>query len=123
MDNDKAFGEITIDKSTRQKIYDSISKPVYTDPETGQRLTAIQKYESENHTEFLKNVGMLFVLTDGFKNIDKLVKDRVKKETRSKVKDLENVLSRGNSISNANLHYASGVSEEEPLFKGWKLSV
>ena len=35
------FGEMNIDKSTRKKIYDNISKPVYKDTETGEVLTAI----------------------------------------------------------------------------------
>lgn len=41
--NDKdVFGDLSIDKSTRQKIYDNIAKPVYKDPETGEYFTAIQ---------------------------------------------------------------------------------
>ncbi len=43
--NDKeVFGDLSVDKSTRQKIYDNIAKPVYKDPETGEYFTAIQKY-------------------------------------------------------------------------------
>jgi len=34
-----------LDKATRQKIYDNISKPIYKDPETGDYLTALEKYE------------------------------------------------------------------------------
>ena len=79
--NDKdVFGDLSVDKSTRQKIYDNIAKPVYKDPETGEYFTAIQKYEMENRTDFLKNIGLLFTLTDGFKNLDGLVKGKVKKE-------------------------------------------
>ena len=37
----KIFGDVEIDKSTRQKVYDNIAKPVYKDPETGEYLTAI----------------------------------------------------------------------------------
>lgn len=35
------FGETNIDKNTRKRIYDNISKPVYKDPDTGDMLTAI----------------------------------------------------------------------------------
>lgn len=35
------FGEINIDKNTRKRIYDNISKPVYKDPDTGDVLTAV----------------------------------------------------------------------------------
>lgn len=31
LEEDKAFGEISIDKNTRQRVYESICKPVYTD--------------------------------------------------------------------------------------------
>lgn len=37
----KVFGEIEVDKATRQKIYDNLAKPVYKDPETGEMLTTI----------------------------------------------------------------------------------
>ncbi len=126
LEEEKAFGEISLDKATRQRVYDSICKPVFANTDTGERLTAIQKYELEHRTDFLKNVGLLFVLTDGFKNIDRLVKDKVKKETKKSLKSLEHTLSgRGNNFGGGNLSFAnnSGDSDPESLFKGWKLSV
>lgn len=126
LEEEKAFGEVTLDKATRQRVYDSVCKPVYTDPDTGDRLTAIQKYELEHRTEFLKNVGLLFVLTDGFKDINRLVNDKVKKETKKSLRNLEHTLSgRGNGINGGNLSFAnnSGDNDPESLFKGWKLSV
>lgn len=126
LEEEKAFGEVTLDKATRQRVYDSICKPVYTDPDTGDKLTAIQKYELEHRTEFLKNVGLLFVLTDGFKDINRLVNDKVKKETKKSLRNLEHTLSgRGNGINGGNLSFAnnSGDNDPESLFKGWKLSV
>jgi hypothetical protein len=32
LNDKKVFGEVEIDKRTRQRIYDNIAKPVYTDP-------------------------------------------------------------------------------------------
>ncbi len=126
LEEEKVFGDITLDKATRQRVYDSVTKPVYTDPESGNRLTAIQKYELEHRTDFLKNVGLLFVLTDGFKSIDKLVTDKVKKETKKSLRNLEHTLSGGgNGLRGGNLTFAnnSGENDPESLFKGWKLSV
>lgn len=123
---EKAFGDITLDNTTRQRVYDSICKPVYTDPDTGERLTAIQKYELENRTDFLKNVGLLFVLTDGFKDINRLVNDKVKKETKKSLRNLEHTLKgSGNNLGGGNLSFAnnSGDNDPESFFKGWKLSV
>ena len=124
--NDKnLLGDLSIDKSTRQRIYDSIAKPVYKDPDTGQYYTAIQKYEMENRTDFLKNVGLLFTLTDGFKNLDGLVKGKVRKEVKKGLRELENTLNNTARTSDGNLKYVSGVDEDPESFigKGWKLDV
>lgn len=125
LEEEKAFGEVSLDKSTRRQVYEAVTKPVFTTPE-GDHLTLIQKYEYEHSTDFLKNVGLLFVLTDGFKNIDKLVTDKVKKETKKSIRNLENTLSSsGNNFRGGNLSFAnnSGDTDPESLFKGWKLSV
>ena len=124
--NDKdVFGDLSIDKSTRQKIYDNIAKPVYKDPETGEYFTAIQKYEMENRTDFLKNIGVLFTLTDGFKNLDGLVKGKVKKEVKKGLRELENTLNNTSRTSDGNLKFVSGVDEDPESFigKGWNLDV
>lgn len=92
LSNEKIFGDITIDKATRQKVYDNISKPIYKDPETGEYYTAVQKYRLDNENDFIKNVGLLFTLTDGFTNLDKLVSPKAKKEVKSKLKELQHTL-------------------------------
>lgn len=124
--NDKeVFGDLSIDRSTRQRIYDNISKPVYKDPETGEYYTAIQKYEMENRVDFLKNLGLIFTLTDGFKNLDGLVKGKVKKEVKKGLRELENTLNNTARTSDGSLKYVSGVDEDPESFigKGWKLDV
>ena len=124
--NDKdVFGDLSVDKSTRQKIYDNIAKPVYKDPETGEYFTAIQKYEMENRTDFLKNIGLLFTLTNGFKNLDGLVKGKVKKEVKKGLRELEHTLNNTARTSDGNLKFVSGVDEDPESFigKGWNLDV
>ena len=100
LQGEKIFGEVEIDKSTRQKVYDNISKPVYKNPETGEYLTAIQKYKLENENDFIKNVGLLFTLTDGFTNLDKLVAPQAKKQVKKKLQELEHTLINTTSRSN-----------------------
>ena len=117
----KVFGELEIDKATRQRIYDNIAKPVYKDPETGEMLTAIQKYEMENRTDFLKNLGLIFTLTDGFKTLDGLVKGKVRKEVKKGFRELENTLNNTARTSDGNLNYASGVDSESFIGKGWTI--
>ena len=124
--NDKeVFGDLSVDKSTRQKIYDNIAKPVYKDPETGEYYTAIQKYEMEHRTDFLKNIGLIFTLTNGFKNLDGLVKGKVKKEVKKGLRELENTINNTSRTSDGNLKYVSGVNEDPESFveRGWKLDV
>ena len=117
----KVFGEIEVDKATRQRIYDNIAKPVYKDPDTGEMLTAIQKYEIEHRTEFLKNLGLIFTLTDGFKTLDGLVKGKVRKEVKKGFRELENTLNNTARTSDGNLNYASGVDSESFIGKGWTI--
>lgn len=122
LESDKAFGEITLDKATRQRVYDSIMKPIYIDPETGDKITAIQKYESENRTDFLKNVGLIYVLTDGFKNLDGLVQGKVKKEVKKGLKELEHTLN-GTSRNGGNLRFASGVDDPQSKSTKWEIDI
>lgn len=124
--NDKdVFGDLSVDESTRKKIYDNIAKPVYKDPETGEYFTAIQKYEMENRTDFLKNIGLLFTLTNGFKNLDGLVKGKVKEEVKKGLRELEHTLNNTARTSDGNLKFVSGVDEDPESFigKGWNLDV
>ena len=125
LEDKEVFGELSVDKKTRQKIYDNISKPVYKDPDTGQVFTALQKYEMENRTDFLKNLGLVFTLTDGFKNLDGLVKGKVKKEVKKGIRELENVLNNTARTSDGNLRFVSNVDDDPESFigQGWTLDV
>lgn len=125
LEDDKVFGELQVDKSTRKKIFDTISKPVYKDPETGELFTAIQKYEMDNRTEFLKNLGLVFTLTDGFKNLDGLVKNKVRKEVKRGLKELEHTLNNTARTSDGNLRFVSGIDEDPESFigKGWEIDI
>ena len=126
LEDDKIFGNLAVDKSTRQKVLDSISKPMYKDPDTGEYLTAIQKYESENKVEFLKNLGLVFTLTNGFKDFNGLIKGPVKREVSKGIRSLEHVLKNTSRATDGNLRLVSGVSDDDPetyIGKGIKLDI
>lgn len=125
LEDKKAFGVIDVDKSTRQRIYDNITKPVYKDPETGEVLTTIQKYERDNHNEFMKNIGLLYTLTDGFKNIDKLVNKEVRKKVSKGIRELEHTLSGTQRDSGGNLRFVTGVDDDPESYsgKGWDIDL
>lgn len=127
LSGDKIFGEIEIDKSTRQKVYDNISKPVYKNPETGEYLTAIQKYKLENENDFIKNVGLLFTLTDGFTNLEKLVSPQAKKQVKKKLQELEHTLINTTSRNNGgtlNFVGSGGNSNSKSIFdQGFSIDI
>lgn len=113
---DKFFGDVSIDEKTRQKIADNITKPAYKDKETGTLYTALQKYEMDNPDEFLKNVGIIFTLTNGFKDFNGLFKEKVKKETAKGLKALERTLNNTSRDSSGNLKFVTGVTEDPDAF-------
>jgi hypothetical protein len=120
----KPFGDLELDKNTRQRVFDAISKPVFTDPNTGERLTAIQKFEADNHNDFMKYVGLTYVLTNGFKSLDGLVKGKVKKEIGKGLKELEHTLNNTARNSDGTLKFTSGVgSDPESVFSRYTLDI
>lgn len=125
LEEEKVFGELQIDKDTRQKVFDNVSKPVYKDPKTGELFTALQKYEMDNRLDFLKNVGLIYTLTDGFKNLDGLIKGKVKKEVRKGLRELETTINNTARTADGNLKFATGVDEDPESYvgKGWHLDV
>ena len=113
----KIFGDIEIDKNTRQRVYDNVAKPIYKDPDSGEYLTAVQKYQREHPVEFSKNLGLLFTLTDGFKNIDTLVGGKVKKEVKKGLRELETKIRSTSSSTSGNLRFANGgYNDKESVF-------
>lgn len=113
----KVFGDIEIDKNTRQRVYDNVAKPIYKDPDSGEYLTAVQKYQREHPVEFSKNLGLLFTLTDGFKNIDTLVGGKVKKEVKKGLRELETKIRSTSSSTSGNLRFANGgYNDKESIF-------
>lgn len=124
LEDKEVFTGITLDKTTRQKAFDNITKPVFK-TEDGEYLTAIQKYEMDNPVEFRKYLSVLFTMTDGFKNIDGLVKGKVKKEVKQSLRELEHKLSSTARNSSGNPRYVGGVEEDTESYigKGWDLDV
>lgn len=124
LEDKEVFTGIALDKTTRQKAFDNITKPVFK-TEDGEYLTAIQKYEMDNPVEFRKYLSVLFTMTDGFKNIDGLVKGKVKKEVKQSLRELEHKLSSTGRNSSGNPRYVGGVEEDTESYigKGWDLDV
>ena len=121
--NDKGmFEQLDINKTVRQKIYDTVSKPSERD-ENGNTMTKLQKYIKENPTDFYKTVGMFYVLTDGFKKIDNLIKGPVKKEVKKGIDRLSRVIDNTSRDSDGSFRLRNSVTaDKEPIdIYSWNL--
>ena len=112
--NDATFAGVKADEKTRKKVYDVITKPVYK--EDNVYYTELQKYEKEHHSDFMKMVGYLYVITDGFKSLDKVEKQVETKAKKKGIADLENTLKMSIQNNVGDLRYVSGVNDAPPEF-------
>lgn len=120
LDDDNTFKDLSVDKSTRKKIYDSITKPIYRDPETKQQYTAIQKYALDNPADFQKYLGLVFTLTNGFKDFQGLVKGPAKKAVKDKVKQLEETINNSKAMG-GNPNFFGNSPDPNESFPSWKI--
>lgn len=123
LEDEVKLGESKLDKKTCQRVYDAVSKPVYKDKETGQLLTAVQQFQKEHPLEFLKQLGMWFVLTDGGKNTDGFTKQQLREEKNKSIKELGRKINSTSLNRDGSLRYVSGgAGDSDPLLSdGWKI--
>lgn len=125
MEDKDLYGDFEVSKQMRQSIYDSLTKPVYTDKQTGETYTAVQKWELENPDLFNKAVGLIYQLTNGGKNFENLIKGEVKKKVSKARSEFENAIrntsanSSGGRLRLANAH----DTDSESFLKGFTLDV
>ena len=119
LEDKNLMGDMEITKDIRKKVYDNISRPIYKDPETGEYLTAIQKFEAEHPGEFLKFAGLFYTLTDGFKDFKSFAKAEVKKEMKKGLRELEQTLQNTRRGSDGSLNLVgSRKSDPESFLDG-----
>lgn len=121
IDTEDFFGGVKVDKTTRQKAYDALTKPVYKD-ESGNFLTTLQKYQRENPMDFMKNVALMYSLTDGFKNVEKLTRSKVKAEVKRGFAELESVLNNTRRNTDGTLNFANGDAFDDSR-ENWELAI
>ena len=125
MTDKQIMGDIEIGNDVRKKALDNITRAVYKDPETGNYLTAIQRYEMEHRGDFLAKVGLIFTMTNGFKDFDSFVKGKVKKEVRKGLRDLEHTFNNTRRSSDGNLRMVTNAKDDPYSYigKGVKLDL
>lgn len=123
LEDELKIGDNSLDKRTRQQVYDAVSKPVYKDPDTGELLTQVQKFQRENPMEFLKQIGLWYVMTNGGKNVDGLVKEQVRAEKNKGIRELEKKINATSLGSDGSLRYLSGnqIEDDTLLTDGWEV--
>ena len=123
LEDEMKLGDKKIDKRTCQRIFDAVSKPVYKDPDTGHLLTAVQKFQKENPMEFLKQLGMWFVLTDGGKNMDGFTKQQVREEKNKGIKELARKINASTLNADGSLKFDNTVATDGDLLLSddWKI--
>jgi len=125
LEDEIKVGDSKLDKRTCQKVYDAVSKPVYKDPDTGHVLTAVQKFQKEQPLEFLKQLGLWYVLTDGGKNITSLTKKQVQAEKNKGIRELERKIN-SSAFGGGSLRYdggnAGGAGDDILLSDDWKIA-
>ena len=118
------MGDMELSENVRKKVYENLSRPVYKDPETGQYLTNLQKYQQEHPDEFLKYVSLFMTLTDGFKDFKSFAKAEVKKEMKKGLRDLEQTLSNTRRDASGRLDLVGRKDEESSFIgEGFKLAL
>lgn len=125
LEDEISIGDTKLDKKTRQRVLDAVSKPVYKDPDTGQLLTQVQKFQKENPLEFLKQIGMWFVLTDGGKSASGLVKEQLRAEKNKGIRELERKINSSSLNSDGSLRYMSGtqIDDDTLLSDDWQIDL
>lgn len=116
MKDKQLLGDLELGNDVRKKAYETISKPVYKDPETGEYLTALQKYEMENRSDFLKYTGLIYTLTNGFKDFESFTKGKVRKEVKKGLRELEQTLNNTRRSTDGSLRMVSGVHDDPESF-------
>ena len=125
LDDEIKLGDTKLDKKTCNRVYDAISKPVYKDPDTGRLMTAIQKFQKENPLEFLKQLGIWFVLTNGGKDLAGFVKPQVQAQKRNGIRELEKKINASSFNADGSINYLSGggrgTNEDVLLSDDWQV--
>lgn len=114
------FGGLKVDKVTRQKAYENITKPVVK-LKDGRVLTELQKYQMEHPKEYAANMGILYTITNGFKDMEKIVKGKVKEGMKKGFAELESVINNTRRNSDGVLNLANDAFDDDR--SNWELAL
>lgn len=122
LNNDKLFGSIEIDKASRQKAYEAMTKIVDND-EDGSPRTIVQKFADEHPAQFRAILGLTWVLTDNFQKLGDLVQGNIKKEVRSNLKAIGDRISSSTPRGGSPRFIGGEEEQEKPKPGSWRFDV
>lgn len=117
LEDKKAFGTVDLDQTTRRRVLDALTKPTKKD-DNGNYYTEVQWAQHQDPDKFSRNIGLLYVLTDGFKNVEKLIDKQVKQRTAKGLAELERVINDTQRNLDGSLRLVSGVNTDPESFFG-----
>lgn len=121
---EEPYPGLKVTEIIRKKALDNMTKPVHKD-EYGNQLTEVQKFAKENPVDFQYKLGLLYTLTDGFKDISKIAKGEVQRQTKSKIRELEHTLNSTRVQTDGSINFIGATDDDETDFNinGLKLDI
>lgn len=121
LEKEKIFGDVQVDKATRQKAFDAMTRIVGKNA-GGDPVTAVQKFADENPVEFRSVLGIMWAMTDGFKELGNVLKQDINKKVRSNLKEVENRI-KGSAPRGGSPKFIGGDEGSSHSSQGWMLDV
>ncbi len=119
LNTETPFDGLALDKKARETIYNNMTKATYK-ADNGQPLTPIQKYIQDNPLDAQYYISMMYTLTDGFKNIDNLTKQKLASEKKSALKKLEQQINNTRIADNGSVDFSdTGDANSFDILKHW----
>ena len=123
LEKDKLFEDIPVDKATRRKAYEAMTKVVSTS-EDGEQLTAVQQYADEHPVEFRTMLGVVYALTDGFTKMGKLLTKSVDKKVNKNLREIERrVMGTTRQGGSFNFIEVDETRNSKPDFRGVRIDI
>lgn len=123
LETDKLFDEIPVDKATRNKAFEAMTRIVQTN-EDGEKVTAVQKYADEHPVEFRTILGIVYAMTDGFTKMGNLLTKTVNKKVNSNLKEIERRLNnQGYQGGSFDLFEGNKGGKSSDSFRGLRIDI
>lgn len=123
LEKDKLFEDIPIDKPTRKKAYEAMTRVVKT-TDDGEQLTAVQLYADEHPVEFRTALGIVWALTDGFTKMGNLLQKSVNKKVNKNLQEIESRL-RNQGHQGGSFRFSEGEDGGRSTnnYKGFRIDI